>query len=158
KARAPTLRARPGQGRATMAKRLTAPPPTGLSTPSSLAPSTRPYGAAHSADGAGGCTPAVYTPLSTPARKPQPASRAKRPAAAPTTSTGHARAGAATTRPRQIRPPAHADPARTWTQSTAVLGVTSPQSAAWPVRLVVSATMAASASAVARVSRERPAA
>src|SRR5947209_19477234 len=56
----------------------------------------------------------------------------------PSKGGGQSRAGPSTQSARQRSPPVQADTDTTWTQSIAALGVRSPQSAAWPVRLVVS--------------------
>src|SRR5262244_3136328 len=64
-----------------------------------------------------------------------------------TTGAGQARRDAAATKARPINPPVHAEAATTWIQSTSTLTERSPQSAAWPVRLLVSATPTAASRA-----------
>src|SRR5436853_6713441 len=72
----------------------------------------------------------------------------------PSKGGGQSRAGPSTQSARQRSPPVQADTDTTCAQSIAALGVKTPQSAAWPVRLVVSAMARARRGDATRAARD----
>src|SRR6266446_5452801 len=88
------------------------------------------------------------------ASRHSPASREKRRMTPPSRGTGQSRAGPSTQSARQRSPPVQADADTTCTKSIAALGVRSPQSAAWPVRLVVRVMARAKRSDATRAARD----